>query len=169
MSSIQTKTHLKLLFTCLLLSLGAAPFSHADSSPSIKYVTPRVVQENTFKRICEFFDGQEHTGSTLIMRSHPETRRGYYLIVNLDAPASQLPGGGSIEVSLFKESVKEPITHTFALENALPRGREVWLGFTEAGLIREAEEITAWKVEIKDASGVLVTQKQSFLWSLPTE
>ncbi|MEJ1973343.1 MAG: ABC transporter substrate-binding protein [Lacunisphaera sp.] len=48
----------------------------------------------SFKRIAEYFDGQEHNGGEALRRSHPESRAGYYFFVRVKNPGALRPGQG---------------------------------------------------------------------------
>ena len=60
-----------------------APAAPAATTATITRVWPDYRAADTFDRISEYFTGAENTGGQIVMRTHPETRAGYYFFTRL--------------------------------------------------------------------------------------
>lgn len=123
--------------------------------------------EQAFKRIGEYFDGEERTGRKIILRTQEGPRRGLYFIVRMNEFATKLPVGSYFEVDLIQPDRKQPVTKRFDLSTESTPHREVWLGFTGEDIPPEDEPPVAWRVRLFGPEGHELADYPSFLWSKP--
>jgi hypothetical protein len=151
----------------LLLALLLAPLAGtAADAPAAGFVRvwPRWRDGDSFKRISEYFTGMENDAGTIVLRSRPENREGYYFLARL-APASAAPAGSRFVLDVITPDQPNAKTHTFP-EN--PAGGEVYLlGLTGADWKGEKARPVAWRLELLSADGRVLAAAQSFLWSKP--
>ncbi len=123
--------------------------------------------EKTFKRIGEYFDGEERFGRKIVLRTQESPREGLYFVVRMTEFADSLPNGCSIEVDMLRPDVKEPVTQKFPLPDERKSHREIWLGFIGEDHPANEEAPVAWRVRLLDPEGNVAATKESFLWSKP--
>lgn len=156
------------LFSFIILFLfSLTSVSQAEGASPIKHVDSRPVKAHAFKRISEYFKGEENTGGNIILRSHPETREGYYFIVSLKGAAAQFPANSKVLLHTIENVAPRPTTLSFDLPASPANAKEIWIGLTQDKAPKQRDEIVAWKIEIVDEAGNQLAAKQSFLWSMP--
>lgn len=158
-----------LLITALVSSLlaGCASTPEPDlTSVEIKEIKPRYIETEQFKRISEYLTGKEYTGDRIILRSNPDARAGYYFTLVLDQDVRRLPKGTEIIGEFYTPKSVEKQTHRFKLPNKLTNTNEVFVGLTGEDWPQEGGVPAAWRFTIQDANGKVLSEKQSYLWSL---
>ncbi|TVP80656.1 MAG: hypothetical protein EA353_03330 [Puniceicoccaceae bacterium] len=153
------------LFCALLAGCTSTP-KPALSSVEIKEIKPRYIEAEQFKRIREYMSGKEHTGNRVILRSDRDARAGYYFTLVLDESVRSLPRGTKVIGEFHTSESVEVQTHEFSLPARLGRTREIFVGLTGEDWPQAGGVPAAWRFTIRDANGVLLGQKQSYLWSL---
>jgi len=148
---------------CLfLLALAAGVASASDVTIARVFTGWR--DAASFKRISEYFDGKEHTGGQLVMRTHPEQRAGYYFLVRLTNPGAPLPV--KVNLQVISTTDAKPRTHTFSAE--LKTGKPVLnLGLTGADWSDAKLDPVAWRLDVVDADGRVLVTAKSYLWEKP--
>src|SRR6185503_10065902 len=76
----------------------------------------------SFERISEYFDGKENPGSQVMLRTHPETRAGFYFLTRVRNNGAALPDA-KLVLTLIKPDSPKPKVYTFPAE--LPAGEKV--------------------------------------------
>ena len=153
----------------IALTMLCAPLLSAQEMPEVEidsvvwYYKP----EHVFKRIGEYFDGEERFGPKIVLRSQEGEREGLYFIVRITEFADSLPDGCSFEVDMIRPDKRDPVVVKFPLPNNRKSHREVWLGFIGDDQPAEKEAPVAWRVALIDPQGNVVATKESFLWSKP--
>ncbi len=145
-----------------------APASPAGSV-GIRYVTYRVHPDTDFKRISEYFTGEENQGGDVVMYSDPSDRRGLYFMVALDR-FDKLPSGVVAVLEYVSSEEAKPLKKTFLLPAASRYGifRELRLGVTGKDWPATNPKVVAWKISLRDKeTDTLMASAQSFLWALP--
>ena len=118
----------------------------------------------SFKRISEYFDGQENTGGQIVVRTHPDQRSGYYFLVRTANPGAPLGVKISLQLSLPSEA--KPRTYRFATE--VPAGAAVLnLGLTGADWPNAKTNPVAWKLDVLAPDGRVLASEKSYLWEKP--
>jgi hypothetical protein len=118
----------------------------------------------SFKRISEYFDGQENTGGQILVRSHPEQRAGYYFLLRTANPGAALAVKLNLQLSMPGEA--KPRTHTFSVQ--LPSGEAVLnLGLTGADWPDPKTNPVAWKLDVLADDGRALATEMSYLWAKP--
>lgn len=158
--------HLLLALIGLALAGCASTPDEPIRSVEIKEIKPRYIAEENFKRISEYWSGAENLGNRVILRSDPEVREGFYFTLVLDEKVRDLPRGTIITGEFYTPVSTDLQTHEFRLPNKLPKTKEVFVGLTGADWPEPGGVPGAWRFTIKDANGKLLTQKQSYLWSM---
>ena len=120
----------------------------------------------SFDRIGEYFGHGENTGGHRILRTHAETRAGFYFLVRL---ASSAPADARFEVQVIAPNKPEPKIFTFPA--ASPAGEKVFeLGLTGADWPGgEKARPVAWRVALLAADGHPLGEQKSFLWENPAK
>lgn len=117
----------------------------------------------SFKRIAEYFDGREHTGGQVVLRTHPESRDGFYFLVRV----ANTHSAGAVRFRLQVILPGSDRARTFAFPADAARGGTVFnLGLTGPDWPASDVHPVAWKLDVlaTDGATVLAT-KQSYLWA----
>ncbi len=116
----------------------------------------------SFQGIAEHFDGREHTGGIIMLRSRPTERDGYYWLVRLKN------GGPALAGAKFELQVVTPATpdaKVFAFPTGVPAGSAVFrIGLTGPDWADARTRPVAWRLSLLAADGRTVIARQSFLW-----
>jgi hypothetical protein len=163
----------------LLLALGGCwsapkgPTSAGTVAPvagpvSVDAIAQRYIDGEKFKRISEYFDGVENKGGRIIERSKPDSRSGYYFIVDLNwHPGTVLPKGTRAVLEYIRSDTPTPTTQEYVFSEATGTWPEILLGLTGSDWPRPDLSIVAYRLTLFDPDGKKLTEHQSFLWSLP--
>lgn len=136
------------------------------TSVEIKEIKPRYMETEQFKRFSEYMNGAEHQGGRMILRTNPEERDGYYFTLIIDKKVRDLPKGTVVIGEFFTPQSVEAQIHEFTLPNKRPKTKEIFLGLTGEDWPQVGGVPGAWRFTIKNASGVTLGTKQSYLWSM---
>ena len=152
---------------CLLcLLIGALATTASASDLKIVRVFTGWREAASFKRISEYFDGQENTGGQLVLRTHPEQRTGFYFLVRLANPSAAVTA--KLELELILPTSAKPITYPFPV--ALHPGTSVLnLGLTGADWPDKKANPVAWKISVRAPDGTLLATESSYLWEKPAK
>ncbi len=151
----------------LLLTLGLSPLLQARSYPEIEYVRGRYADDTVFKRVSEYFDGEENQSGKIILRTDPSQRDGYYLVLSLDDDASDYPEGTRIGLKYISPDQKGEIVKATSLPTPIPDASEIWIGLTGEDAPADQKPVVAWMVVIYSPKGEVYTHHKSFLWEHP--
>ncbi|MBI2515637.1 MAG: hypothetical protein HYV95_01865 [Opitutae bacterium] len=150
------------LLLCLFIGV-VAPVSASDLK--IVRVFTGWRDAESFKRIAEYFDGKEHTGGEIVLRTHPGQRGGYYFLVRVSNPGA--PARAQFQLQLIEAG--QPAQHTTVFPAEVKTGTSVFqLGLTGPEWQNAKAQPVAWQVLILSADDgrVLATEK-SYLWEKP--
>ncbi len=118
-----------------------------------------------FMRISEYFNGRVNMGGRIILRTHAETRAGYYFLVRVKTDRA-LVSGAKFVVQLILPS--GPMPKTFVFPTDIPAHGKVYeLGLTGIDWPGKKTYPVAWKLDLLGPDGQLLATQQSFLWSKP--
>lgn len=118
----------------------------------------------SFKRISEYFDGEENTAGEAVLRTHPDQRGGFYFLVRVTNPGA--PRTVSARLELITHTDAKPVAHTFSTD--LKSGDTVFhLGLTGADWPDAKADPVAWKLDLTDADGRVLATEKSYLWEKP--
>lgn len=118
----------------------------------------------SFKRISEYFDGKEHTGREIILRSHPDQRAGYYYLVRLKN--SGAPVKARVHLELIGQGWTAPRTTVFPVD--IPAGSTVFqLGLTGPEWQDAKVQPIAWSLQVLADGGQVLATEKSYLWEKP--
>jgi hypothetical protein len=159
----------RLFSIALLCLLTPVVTAQAKDYPQIEYVKSRHVEANTFKRISEYFDGQENQGDKIVLRTDPSVRQGWYLILMLDGDADEYPAGTRVGIKMILPDRKEEVIKATALPTPIPDASEIWIGLTGAEEPADGKPPVAWIVVIYGPDGKIYTRYKSYLWEKPEE
>jgi hypothetical protein len=149
-------------------SATSAPAGMGTPGVVIAHVDQRFIADADFRRISEYFTGEENTSGRLIERTDPQTRAGYYFIISLEwHPRTTLPAGTQADIDYIRKDDPEPRHAHFTFSAPTGTFHEILLGLTGAGWTDPDASMVAWRVTLKDAAGAVLADRQSFLWSLP--
>lgn len=128
-------------------------------------VWPEWREADSFKRISEYFTGEENPGRETIRRSQPEERAGYYFLARVRNRGAALPAA-KLVLSIIKPD--SPLTKVYTFPVALESGEHLYhLGLTGADWPGKKVRPVAWKLEVIATDGTLLAAHKSFLWEKP--
>jgi hypothetical protein len=154
---------MRLVLTLALL-LGSAGILRAAEVEFVR-VWPAWRETASFERISEYFDGKENSGSQVLLRSHPDTRAGFYFLARAANSGPAQPSAKLI-LSVITPASPHALVYTFPI--VLPAGKTVFnLGLTGADWAGPKVHPVAWKIEIVATDGRLLGVAKSFLWEKP--
>ena len=149
-----------------LVLAAAAAISRAADVEFVR-VWPGWRDTDAFDRISEYFGGKETHGRQLVLRTHADTRAGYYFLLRVKSSAAH--AGAMFHVSVIRPDAPEPKTFTFT--TALPEKETVLqLGLTGADWPGgKKSNPVAWKIALVTADGRTLAEHKSFLWEKPAK
>ncbi|MGE9292483.1 MAG: hypothetical protein ACQKBW_02630 [Puniceicoccales bacterium] len=160
---------MKPLLSIVLAVLLTASVASAKSYPQIEYVKSRHVEEKTFKRISEYFDGEENQGDKIVLRTDPSVREGWYLVLMLDGDADKYPEGTRIGLKMHIAGQKDEVVKATTLPTPIPDASEIWIGLTGNEEPPNGKPPVAWMVIIYSPEGKVYTAYKSYLWEKPKD
>lgn len=134
--------------------------------PVISYVRFRYLTDAQTRTIGEIFTGDEYTYGQLTLRSMPNKRAGMYFFVMFDYGPDEISLASQIELWVDSSDSAHPRLFVFSVPETHNVWREIKLGITGADWPDSKARVNAWKITVKSPSGKILTQKQSWLWSL---
>ena len=161
----------------------------AEKYPEVKYGLWTYAPTEYFQRILEYFGWPELTANKVIVRSDPAQRAGLYFILEMNKSLSSYPPNSAIILHYFLPKKPWPLKKRFAIPKSIDAESELWIGLTGSDSPLQYIDHTipivdmtsgqkhypvkysplAWKVEIIDSQGTILTEYQSFLWSIPPD
>lgn len=136
------------------------------NEPKITYCLPRYLTDPETRTIAEVFSGDEFAHGHLIMRSQPKKRAGMYFFVMFGFEPDDI--ALACRFILEVDSTKHPHVRKFVFDVPETSSvlREVKLGLTGSDWLGRDEKVNAWRLTLLSPSGKILTQKQSWLWSV---
>ena len=147
-------------------SKGAVIGMDRNSNVNISYVRSRFMEDWQTRSIGEALTGREHTHGHLTLRSQPDSREGMYFFIMLDWGPDDILMASQIDLYVDSSKTAKVRKYTFTIPETHSVTREIKLALTGSDWKDSEEKVNAWKVVVKTPSGKVVTQKQSWLWSL---
>lgn len=145
------------LFSLLLLAAVSA--QAADLTIVRVYTSWR--DAASFKRISEYFNGQENTGGEEVVRSQPGMRGGYYFLVRVENPGAARTIKATVRV--INAAKVEPRNFQFPVH--LKAGKNVFhLGLTGDDWPDAKAHPVAWRLELTEDDGPVLATRSSYLW-----
>lgn len=137
-----------------------------NSDVKISYVYTKYMDDADTRSIGEALTGKEFTHGLLTFRTQEKSREGMYFFIMLDWAAEDIAMGCQIELSLDSTGIPIAKTYNFMVPETHSLLREIKIGVTGSDWKNSDDKVNAWKIVIKTPSGKVITQKQSWLWSL---
>lgn len=148
-------------FVCFVVPLLRA------TDTTIASVWPQWRDAASFDRISEYFGRSENTGGHRVLRTHADTRAGFYFLVRLAHPAAL--ADAKFELQVIAPDKPEPKTFSFSAA-ASARDHMFELGLTGADWPDgEKARPVAWRIALLAADGHVLAEKKSFLWENPAK
>lgn len=115
----------------------------------IRYVTHRVHAATDFKRISEYFTGEENHGGDVVMYSDSSDRRGLYFMIAIDR-FGKLPDGAIAVMEYVTAEKAEPQKCLYVIPRLDDVGlfREFRLGITGEDWPTSNPKVVAWKITL---------------------
>jgi hypothetical protein len=159
---------IRLLFA-LLAAATVGGCAHAPAvgatGMTLVRVWPQWKDTDSFMGISEYFTHKEMTGGWIVLRTHPESRVGFYFLTrvkNTRGPAT----GTRFVIQLILPDSPDPKTYTFPAP--VPHGSHLFeIGLTGKDWKGSRLHPVAWLVELQDSSGQVLAAKASYLWEKP--
>ncbi|MBS0632439.1 MAG: hypothetical protein JSS11_11020 [Verrucomicrobia bacterium] len=156
---------MRLLLAVLLFATALAP-ARAAGVEFVR-VWPAWRDTDSFRRISEYFTGKENTGGEIVLRTHPDSRDGFYFLARLKNPDAALAGAKFV---LHLITPEKPETKLFTFPVTVPAGQTVFqLGLTGADWAGPKVHPVAWQLELQSADGKVLASHHSFLWEKPAK
>ena len=149
-------------FSLVWLALGAASAFATDVSVVPVFTGWR--EAASFKRISEYFSGQENTGGQVILRTHPDDRSGYYLLLRVKT--ADAIADARLVLQVITPDSATPRTFSFTTKLTGPKIM-LNLGLTGPDWPDLKINPVAWKLEVFRADGKLLAAENSYLWERP--
>lgn len=150
---------------CLSLLL-LAPLARAAEVGLVR-VWPAWRTEESFRRVSEYFDGKENTGAQIVLRTHADSRAGFYFLTRVSNSGAPL-SGAKFALAIIAPDSAEP--KLFEFPAAVPVGETVFqLGLTKSDWAGPKVHPVAWKLELVAADGRILAVEKSFLWEKPAK
>ena len=147
----------------ILLIAACAVWTVAVHATEITRVWTEWRDAESFVRLSELADGKENPGDETYLRTHPESRDGFYFLVRL-ANASAVDG--TFEAQVIMPGKMKAVTFKFPA--SVKSGSSVFeIGLTGSDWPDRKIRPVAWRIALLDAAGAEVAAKESFLWSPP--
>jgi len=154
----------RILAACLLL--GAATAVRAAEVDFVR-VWPGWRTADSFMRISEYFTGHEPEGDSVVLRTHPADRAGYYFVARIKHPKTPIAGAKFVLHVILPTG---PLPEVFTFPANAPLGTNLFeLGLTGADWPARRTRPVAWMLELVAADGRQLATHQSFLWSKPNQ
>lgn len=152
-------------YKCIGCFLILLLFSCRASAFDIVYAYPQFMEEQRFQRISEFIWGTENPGPYLIVRTQPDVRGGEYFIITLDKRVRALPTGTQIKLEVVRPDSNMPPAYTLEIPSERPNTRQIYVGITGTDWPDAKIRPLAWKISFISSEGIVIAQKQSYLWT----
>ena len=156
---------MRFFFALVFACLASAGVRAADVE--FTRVWPGWHDAEAFDRVSEYFTGKEPTGGHIIVRTHPESRGGYYFLTRVKNSGAALDGA---KFSLQVIAPTDPRPKTFTFPATIGSGANVFnLGLTGAEWTDSKNPPVAWKLELLRGDGQVLASAKSFLWEKPAK
>ena len=148
----------------------ADEFNNSISNPTnasgISDVNFREMTDDETRSIYEVFTGKEFGHGRLILRTDQSDRSGLYFFVMFDTYRRNILKGTLVK--LYVQTVLSHIVYkfTYIVPENTTLLRELVLGITGKDSKKVCEKVQAWKIEVLSPEDKLITQQQSWLWSV---
>ncbi|HEX7630900.1 MAG TPA: hypothetical protein VF388_02100 [Lacunisphaera sp.] len=149
------------LFLCLALT----PALSASDLTIVRVFTGWRAGDS-FKRIAEYFDGKEHSGSEIILRTHPAQRTGYYFLVRLKNPGAARPVHFQLELIAPGTGASRTVDFPAELGTDSPVYQ---LGLTGPEWQDPKVQPTAWRLRVLGENDQVLATEKSYLWEKPAD
>ena len=138
-----------------------------DKSSKISDVNYRYLSDAETRSIWEVFTGEEFGHGRLFLRTQPENRNGLYFFVMFDTYQKNILKDTEITLFVHSKGNKKIEEFKFKVPSNSSLLRELALGITGSDSQKVSKKVLAWKIIVKDPSGKVITQGQSWLWGIP--
>lgn len=156
----------RLILAFVLLASLAAPLARAADVAFVR-VWPGWRDAEAFDSISEHFTGAENSHGRTVLRTHADSRAGFYYLVRVANPDAALTGTHFVLQVITPDS-PDPKTYTFPAD--LPTRSTVFqLGLTGADWPDRRTHPVAWRLELRSSDDRVLASQQSFLWALPAK
>jgi hypothetical protein len=152
-------------FPGCLIGLSIILSSVSSAEVGLKIQNCLYIEESAFKRIPEYFTGREFTGRNIYCRSNLRDRSGYYFVIKVNDPSSEINADCCWVVDWVPPLDPKPKTQKIPLAEEDIRGKEVFIGLTGEDWKDPLLKPLAWRISLVSKKGVTLGQHKSFLWS----
>jgi len=158
------------IFSLVLIAL-LLPLTGISAAQTIEFsrIRPEYRVDASFKRISEYFSGEENSGKRKVFRTRDDDRDGFYFSFRIEVARGETVPAGTVALFLYAPGTYVPTEYAFDLEAQSRRWIEVIIGLTGTDWADPEVRPVAWRLEFRDASGQPIGFEESFLWRLPEE
>ena len=118
-----------------------------------------------FKRIPEYFSGEEFSGNKIYLRSDPTKKSGYYFVVKVCGEAKTIPLSTTWEINWVSSIDPNEYTQRIPFSGSQLSNREIFIGLTGGAWTDSSAYPLAWQIRLLDPKDILLAESKSFLWS----
>jgi hypothetical protein len=155
---------LSLLLAAVAVWTGATAAAEGSGMTLVR-VWPQWKDADSFMSISEYFTHQEMTGGWIVLRTHPESRVGFYFLTRLKNAGARAAGTRFV-IHLIMPDSPDPRTYVFT--TPIPPGSHLFeIGLTGPDWKGSRLHPVAWRVELQDSAGQVLAAKSSYLWEKP--
>lgn len=154
------------LHGCLIF-LGLVSATRAADAEFLR-LWPQWRDAASFERIGEYLGRPENHEREIVLRTHAETRAGFYFLVRVKHAAAL--SGAKFVLHVIRPDAPAVVDFTFPATDA-PAGETVFqLGLTGADWPGgQKTQPVAWKLELLGADQRVLAEQKSFLWEKPAK
>jgi hypothetical protein len=149
------------------LAASGASFADAKDPDAITRIWTGFRDAQSFVRLSEYFDGKENPGNTVVLRTSPDSREGFYFTIRLNGTANRPLVPGKLRLDVIAPDAEKPVTYEFDFTPANRKSSLVELGVTGPDWPAGKTLPLAWRIEILDGNGDVTAARNSFLWENP--
>jgi hypothetical protein len=135
------------------------------SAVSVESAYTRYYEDGEIRPIGQYF-GAKLIGQRFrtVVASQPDAPAGHYFIAEVKGLKSA--GAASARITYYPSSEKRSGIHTWDLTKA-PLKKWLYLGLTGSDWPSPEVTALAWKLELLDSAGNVLSEWKSFLWEMP--
>ena len=140
---------LRLFAATIIVAGGLGSIQAADVE--FVHVWPGWRPADSFMKISEYFTGREPAGDSIIERTHPAYRAGYYFVARIKHPKTAVAGAKFVLHIILPGS---PLPKIFTFSANAPIGTNLFeLGLTGVDWPLRSTRPVAWMLELVSADG----------------
>ncbi len=144
----------------------ANSISNPQNNSKIYDVNTRMLNADETYTTYEILTGKEFQHGRLILRTDNNNRKGLYFYVMFETYQKNILKDTIIDLYVQTNKTHKVQKFSFVVNETSSLLREIVLGITGNDANKVDKTVLAWKIEVKNPEGKIITQEQSWLWSI---